>query len=210
MAEIEKTIVLLSGGLDSAVILADCVAREQEVRALTFNYGQTHQPEIAAAHYVAGHYEVPHEVVELDLGFLKTPLVGGDPTYVMTRTLEEIRNQRALSPAYVPNRNMLFLSYAGAYAEAHGAEAVVIGVNKDDHTGFPDCRPEFIHAMDETLQKVNGVWVIAPLMHKRKIEIARLAQVYGVPIELTRSCYSASPEPCGRCEACLLREDVLS
>jgi 7-cyano-7-deazaguanine synthase len=187
-----KSVVLLSGGLDSAV----CLALEDEpVEALTVDYGQRHVREIDSARQVAKHYNVPHTVIELD-----PVLFTGSGL-----TTEPVPNGVATQPdaTYVPARNTVFLALAAARAEVLGAERVVIGANADDSAGYPDCRADYILAMRDVLQQgtVGHVWVSAPLLYLTKAEIQVKADELGVPA-VTWSCYQGGQTPCGECGAC--------
>jgi 7-cyano-7-deazaguanine synthase len=209
----KPTVVLLSGGLDSATTLA--IAKEQgyEVFALSFRYGQRHEIEIGSAEKVAKSFGVrEHRVIEIDLrGF------GGS---ALTDAIEVPKNRGAdemasgIPVTYVPARNTIFLSYALAWAEVIGAHDIFIGVNALDYSGYPDCRPEFIAQFEElarvaTKAGVNGVHyrIHAPLIEMTKAQIIRKAAELGVRFSLTHSCYDPTPDgrACGECDSCLLR-----
>lgn len=217
------TVVLLSGGLDSATVAAECLHRGRQVLALTVDYGQRHRAEIAAALQVAQELGVQeHLVIPLDLS-----LFGGSAlTDLQTQVPKARSAQDSVEPSipvtYVPARNTVFLSLALALAEARGADEIAIGVNALDYSGYPDCRPEFIAAFQDmatlgTKAGVEGrpVRIVAPLQEMSKVEILRLAREWGVPIHATLSCYDPGPhaEPCGLCDSCRLRlqaEEALS
>lgn len=196
--------MLLSGGVDSATVLALAVRGGFEVHALSFRYGQRHQVELDAARRLAEHYDVAqHIVVDID-----PTLFGGA---VLTGGERRFGPEEA--PAtYVPARNTLFLSYAIAWAEALNARDIFLGPNADDAAGYPDCREPYIRAFERVAelgtQAGVGLTIHAPLVHRSKREVVDLARSLEVPLELTWSCYfpTASGEACGRCDACRLRK----
>ncbi len=210
-----RAVVLLSGGLDSAVVAALLRRDGWALHALTVDYGQRHRAELDAARAVAERVGVAeHLVLPLDL-----TAVGGsaltDPAVAVPRAADPLAPVGSgIPPTYVPARNLLFLSLAAGLAEARGAAAVAIGVNAVDYSGYPDCRPEFLDAFERVLRVgtragVEGrpLRVLAPLLQRSKAEILALAGALGVPVERTVSCYDPTPEgaPCGGCEACRLR-----
>ncbi|MGD9689570.1 MAG: 7-cyano-7-deazaguanine synthase QueC [Phycisphaerales bacterium] len=215
----ESRIVLLSGGLDSAVCLAIARARGHVCHALSVDYGQRHAHELAAAARVArAHGAATHRVVKLDLR-----AVGGS---ALTDHID-VPKDRAEAPGaadipvtYVPARNLTLLSIAAGLAEVTGAAAIVIGVNAVDYSGYPDCRPEFIEAFERcvalgTKAGVEGhpVRVETPLLRLSKAEIIREGVRLGVDFGLTHSCYDpiVSPggevRPCGHCDSCRIRRE---
>jgi 7-cyano-7-deazaguanine synthase len=204
----ERAVVLLSGGLDSTTCLA-IASQEHEIHALTFDYGSKHSREINAAKLIADSFEVKkHTIVN----------VGLDAIGSSSLTDENIPVDKSgkmadgIPASYVPARNVIFLSIGVALAESIGASKVYIGANSIDSSGYPDCRPEFIEAFQNVIEKgtkmgVEGhpVKVVAPLLRKSKTEIVQLGTQLGVPFELTWTCYAGCERACGRCEACLLR-----
>jgi 7-cyano-7-deazaguanine synthase len=214
-------VVLLSGGLDSATTLA--LAREEGMvcHALTLLYGQRHALEIECARRLASALgAVEHRVMEVDLrSFGGSSLVGGGaiPEGGSGRRISSVADVTQASPipsTYVPARNTIFLSLALAWAEVLGAEAIYIGVNAVDYSGYPDCRPEYVAAFQQlarlaTRAGVEGrpLEIRAPLIHLRKGEIVAEGQRLGVDFSLTSSCYDPAPDgtPCGRCDSCRLR-----
>ena len=206
-----RAVLLLSGGLDSYTAGAIARAEGDELYALTVRYGQVHAAEIDAARRVATALGVVKHL-ELDVPLSKfggSALVGDG----------EIPKDRALDSSdipstYVPARNTVFLSLAMAWAEVIGAEAIVIGVNALDYSGYPDCRPEYLHAFERvaalaTKAGVEGrpLRILAPLLELSKAQIIRRGLDLGVNYGLTWSCYDPSPggAPCGRCDSCILR-----
>jgi 7-cyano-7-deazaguanine synthase len=207
-------VVLLSGGIDSATVLA--VARQQgfAAAALTFQYGQRHAVEIDAARRVARALEVArHEIVELDLRQFGGSALTGDVAVPKDRAPEEMAH--GIPVTYVPARNTIFLAFALAWAEVLGANDIFIGVNALDYSGYPDCRPEYIAAFQTmadlaTRAGVEGgrrLRIHTPLIALTKRQIIETGTALGVDYALTSSCYDPSPAgaACGRCDACVLR-----
>ncbi len=203
--------VLLSGGMDSAVCLAVALADGCEVHALTVRYGQRHAVEVERARALAAHFGIPpqrHRVVDLGRAFAGSALVGEGEIPARARPAPPA----GIPPTYVPARNLVFLSLAAAHAEAVGAGAIYLGVNAIDYSGYPDCRPEFLEAFQRALDVGTKAGVEgraprlrAPLVHLSKAEIVRLGHRLGVPFHLTHSCYRGLVPACGTCDACLLR-----
>lgn len=206
-------IILLSGGLDSAVILALALQRGLKCHAITFDYNQRHYPEIKASQKIAAYYNVPQTLFKIaPETFQKTALVD-EQAIPQNRTLEEI--QKSIPRTYVPARNTLFLAYAMGQAEILNAHEIHYGANALDSQPYPDCRPEFIVAFQNLLnvatkQAVEGKapQLLTPLLYKSKNEILALANELKVPVELTWSCYDPTDKetPCGVCDACVLRK----
>lgn len=206
-----RAVVLVSGGLDSTTVLAMARARGYACYTLSFDYGQRHRAELVAAERVSRALgDVEHKVVTLNLDS-----IGGsaltDPDIAVPEEATE-----GIPVTYVPARNTVFLSIALGWAEVLGAEAIFIGVNAVDYSGYPDCRPEFVAAFETlanlaTRAGVEGgrLRVEAPLMHMSKAEIIREGLRLGVDYSLTVSCYQASEEglACGKCDACRLRRE---
>lgn len=209
----QKSIVLLSGGLDSSTIVADFLAKGIEVSAVAIDYGQNHRLELACAKRLAQHYDVKLDILEIPTFLTASSLLSGKDI-PKGRTLEEISNSGVPS-TFVPGRNLLFASMASAYAATRGVKYVALGVNKDDYTGYPDCRPAFIEAFQETLDnafpKESRVELITPLIEMTKVEIVRLAIRLQLPLNMTSSCYSPIEDrACQQCDACVLRAHAIS
>jgi 7-cyano-7-deazaguanine synthase len=209
-----KAVVLLSGGLDSTTTLALAKDAGFEVYALTFRYGQRHEQEVQAAQVVAARFDVAeHFIVEIDLRLFGGSALTGEIDLPKGRSPEEIG--RGIPVTYVPARNTIFLSFALAWAEVLGAGDIFIGVNVLDHSGYPDCRPEYMAAYERmanlaTKAGVEGhqrLKIHTPLIELTKAQIIRRGLELGVDYSLTSSCYDPGPrgEACGECDACLLR-----
>ena len=207
----KRAVVLVSGGLDSATVLAMAAADGWRCHALSVDYGQRHRAELAAAARVASALgAAEHRIVHVDLG-----VFGGsaltDPAIAVPRAPSQ-----GIPATYVPARNTIFLALALAHAEVVEADAIFTGANAVDYSGYPDCRPEFIAAFERlanlaTKRAVEGepIAIEAPLVRMSKAEIVRQGHALGVDFALTVSCYEADAEgrACGECDACRLRRE---
>ncbi len=214
-AKDRSAVVLLSGGLDSATVLA--LARQQGFRchALTVAYGQRHAVELQAARRVAQALgAVEHQLLPLDLRTFGGSALTADLEVPLDR--DEAQMSSSIPITYVPARNTIFLALALAYAETRGAFDLFVGVNAVDYSGYPDCRPEFLQAFETlanlaTKAGVEGgrFHVHAPLVQWSKAEIIRQGTALGVDYSLTHSCYAPSSEglACGRCDSCVIRRN---
>lgn len=204
------SVVLLSGGMDSATCLALAARDAPPVHALTVVYGQRHAREVASARALARRLGArSHAVVRLPVGELlrssltdrRRPLPAGGT------------DRRRIPSTYVPARNTLLLALALGYAESRRAGAIYLGVNAVDYSGYPDCRPEFLRAFARLARLATRVGVergaapriVAPLLRRSKADIVRLGERLRVPWALTWSCYAGGTRPCGRCDSCRLR-----
>ncbi|NOY63084.1 MAG: 7-cyano-7-deazaguanine synthase QueC [Gammaproteobacteria bacterium] len=206
-----RAVVLLSGGLDSATVLALAVEKGFQCYALSFNYQQRHQAELSAAQDVARHFAaIEHKVLQLDLGGM-----GGS---ALTDLSIPIPHQptEGIPVTYVPARNTVFLSLALAWAEVLEAQDLFIGVNAVDYSGYPDCRPAFIESFETmanlaTRAAVEGrrLTVHAPLIDLSKAQIIQAGLRLGVDYSMTVSCYEADEQgrACAECESCRLRAE---
>ena len=201
-------LVILSGGLDSTVCMA-LASDETGVAplALTFDYGQRHRVELDRAAGVAGHYRSEHLVVRLD-----TAAWGGSALTDPAIDIPKAGSGTGIPVTYVPARNSIFLAVALGVAEARSLDAVWIGVNAIDYSGYPDCRPEFIEAFRGVARtglkrgvEGNPVELRTPLIECTKEQIVHLGVEYGAPLAMTWSCYLGGDRPCGTCDACRLR-----
>ena len=203
--------MLLSGGLDSYTAAAAARRDGYELYALTVRYGQVHAREIDAARRVAQALGVMRHVeLDVDLATFGGSSLVGEGEIPQGRELDT----GAIPSTYVPARNTVFLSLALAWAEVTGAEAIVIGVNALDYSGYPDCRPAYLEAFERmaalaTKAGVQGhaLRVLAPLLHLSKADIVRLGIDLALDYGLTHSCYAPGVDgrPCGRCDSCRLR-----
>jgi 7-cyano-7-deazaguanine synthase len=206
-------VVLLSGGLDSATALALTRARGRTCHALSFRYGQRHQQELAAASRVAHALgAASHRIVDIDLAQFGGSALTADIAVPKGRSQAEIGE--GIPITYVPARNTLFVAYALAAAEVWQAVEIVLGVNVLDASGYPDCRPEWVAAMQEVMRlgtragaTGRPIRLVAPLIAMTKSEIIRRGVALGVDYGLTHSCYDPAPDgaACGACDACILR-----
>jgi 7-cyano-7-deazaguanine synthase len=205
----KKAVVLVSGGLDSATVLAMAKSQGYDCYALSFDYGQRHSTELTAAKRVAQELgAVEHKVILLDMRAIGGSALTDDAIHVPTTPTEGI-------PAtYVPARNTVFLAYALGWAEVLQAQHIFIGVNAVDYSGYPDCRPEYIAAFQAmanlaTKAGVEGqtITIHTPLIHLSKAEIIRAGVELGVDYGKTISCYNPDSEgrACGECDSCRLR-----
>ncbi len=209
-----RAVILLSGGLDSATLLAIARRDGYESFALTFRYGQRHGHETDAAGRLAEQFGVSeHWVSEIDTRLLRGSALTGQTDVPQDRTLEQIES--GIPTTYVPARNTVFLAFALAWAETLGAADIFIGVNAVDYSGYPDCRPRFIDAFQSLIAVATKAGVEgsgaptirAPLLDLTKAQIIELGVGLGVDYSLTHSCYAPNEAgaACGRCDACLLR-----
>lgn len=204
-------ISLLSGGLDSSVATAVAISEGYEVIALSFNYGQRHVRELEAARRIANllnareHFEVK----------LSLDAWGGSAlTDARIAVPTSGTSSNVIPTTYVPARNTIFLSVALSIAEARQAEAIFLGINEVDYSGYPDCREAYLEAFQHLADLATkagvegrGVRLRAPLLHLSKVEIVRLGLSLGVPILETYSCYQGG-DPCGLCDACRIRDSA--
>jgi 7-cyano-7-deazaguanine synthase len=205
-----KAVVLLSGGMDSATCLAMARAEGLDCYALSFDYGQRHTAELDAASAVARAFDVSaHRVLRMDLG-----AIGGSALTDERIDVPETAGD-SIPVTYVPARNTVFLSFALGWAEVLDADAIYVGVNAVDYSGYPDCRPEYLAAFQRladlaTKRAIEGksIGIVAPLIKMTKGEIVRRGSELGVDFGLTVSCYQAEEDggACGVCDACRLRK----
>ena len=205
----KKAVVLLSGGLDSATILAQAKAAGFACYSMSFDYGQRHRAELQAAERVAQQMGVvEHKVIGLNLNG-----IGGSALTDSSIAVPEAPTE-GIPVTYVPARNTLFLSLALGWAEVLGAHDIFIGVNAVDYSGYPDCRPEFIEAFERVANLATregvegrGFRIQAPLQNLSKAQIVQIGVQHGVDYGLTVSCYQADDDgrACGKCDSCRLR-----
>ena len=203
-----KAIVLLSGGLDSTVTLAHSLRKGNETVALSFRYGQRHVRELDSAKTVADHYGIEHKIVDMDISSFRSSLT--DISKELGKDRENIGSD--IPDTYVPARNMIMLSVAAGLCESVDAEAIYIGANSVDYSGYPDCRKEFFDSFEQTISKGtkagaegHPIRIEAPILNMTKFEIVRYGKELNAPLHLTWSCYSGGAKACGHCDSCLLR-----
>ena len=206
----KRAVILLSGGLDSATVLAIAKDQGRECHALSITYGQRHAVELEAARRVAAALGVDEHVIHaLDLRVFGASALTGD-----IDVPKDAVDAPGIPVTYVPARNTIFLALALGYAEARDAQEIWIGVNAVDYSGYPDCRPDFIEAFQHVIRTGtrSGVEhgesiIVAPLQNLTKAEIIRRGVELGVDYSLTHSCYDPAPDgrACGHCDSCLLR-----
>jgi 7-cyano-7-deazaguanine synthase len=209
-----RTIVLLSGGLDSATVLAMCRAAGKECHGLSFRYGQRHEVELVAAVRVARSLgAASHRVAAIDSACLAGSALTGQGEVPKGRG--EVEIGQGIPATYVPARNTLFVAHAIALAESIAADEIALGINAVDYSGYPDCRPEWLAAMQEVARLGTRIGVagqpvrlLAPLVGMSKAAIIRQGSALGVDYGLTLSCYDPDADglACGACDACWLRK----
>ena len=214
----QNAVVLLSGGLDSVTCLYWAKANYANVTAVSFNYGQRHNSELNAAKKIAATAQVNHRIIDIDLAQLGgSALTDASLVVPDAKQTDFSDNQHndSIPITYVPARNTIFLSYALALAEVTQSNAIVIGVNAVDYSGYPDCRPEYIEAFEKMANLAtkagvmgNHLHIATPLLHLSKAEIIKLGVSLGIDYALTVSCYRADSEgrACGHCDSCYLRQ----
>lgn len=212
MQTMKCAVVLLSGGLDSTVTLG--LAREEgyELYPLSFNYGQRHSRELEGARKIAKYYSVKeHEILNIDLAQIGgSALTDKGIKIPENRLIEKIGEDIPIT--YVPARNTIFLAFAMAYAEVIEADAVFIGANALDYSGYPDCRPAYFEAVQKVVElgtkrgaDGNTIQIKYPLVNMTKAEIVKEGARLKVPFHLTWSCYKGGDSACGKCDSCILR-----
>jgi len=199
----KKGVILLSGGIDSAVTLYLAKKKGYELTALIFDYNQRHRKEIGYAEEIAKLNKIRSRIVKLNLGWAKSSL---------TDKLIQLplnRNVKSKVPStYVSGRNIIFLSCAFSLAESIGAKAVFIGAHIQDYPGYPDCRPEFLYNFQRAVNlgmEESRIKISAPLIDKGKKEIVQIGLELNVPFKHTWSCYKGSKYPCLECDSCRFR-----
>jgi 7-cyano-7-deazaguanine synthase len=210
----KKGIILLSGGLDSATVAAIAVKEGFRLSAITFFYSQRHEVEISFAEKLVKYFNMENHVkISIPSEIFKTAL-NADSGIEVPKSREIIEN--VIPVTYVPARNIIFLSYALAYAESTDAEDIFIGANAVDYSGYPDCRPEFFQAFKRMADigtkagvEGRGFTIHTPLLHLKKHEIIKTGIELGVDYSLTHSCYDPDSRglSCGECDSCIIRKN---
>ncbi|OGR42732.1 MAG: 7-cyano-7-deazaguanine synthase QueC [Elusimicrobia bacterium GWA2_61_42] len=208
----KKAVVLFSGGLDSTTALCWALAKGYDCLAVSFDYGQRHGRENAAARAIARRLKVRLYEIKLAFPWFASCSLVNKKMKLPDVAAAGIGAKGAIPSTYVPGRNLVFASAGFSLADAEGAAAVVLGPNVVDYSGYPDCRPEFYRALEKaaaygTRSGAGGrkIKLLTPLIKLSKAGIARLGVKLGAPLELTWSCYRGGRLPCGRCDSCKLR-----
>ncbi|MGD9014965.1 MAG: 7-cyano-7-deazaguanine synthase QueC [Candidatus Omnitrophota bacterium] len=207
----KKAIVLLSGGLDSAVTLYLAKSEGFDCRCLIFDYGQRHKREIDSAKRIAKTASCSYKILRIKLPEQGSSLLD-KKAFIIQQAGRQRTKQVDIPSTYVPGRNIIFLSFALSFAEVIGAKAIFIGAHIQDYSGYPDCRKDFFQAFSRVINRgtssgVKGekIKISTPLISKRKSEIIKLGIRLKVPFKLTWSCYKGGSKPCGRCDSCYFR-----
>jgi len=209
---VKKAVCLLSGGLDSCVVSFIAAEKGFDIYALSLNYGQLHKKEVTCTKKIVEAVGAKKHII-LDVDFNKiadSSLLNTSQDSIDNHDLKDVG--RDIPSTYVPARNTVFLSLALAYAETIDADAIYLGINAVDFSGYPDCRPNYIKAYQKmanlaTKRGIEGnpIGVEAPLLHLTKSEITKTGQNLKVPFENTWSCYRGKNKACGHCDSCVLR-----
>lgn len=199
-----KAVILLSGGLDSATALYFAKKQGYRLTALIFSYHQRHKKEVESAKKIAALNKVAYHVIKISLGWTHSSLTDTKKGVPLNRNLAI----HEIPSTYVAARNIVFLSYAFSLAESIGAKKVFIGAHIQDYSGYPDCRPQFLKAFEKAANagmKQGDIKIEAPLINKSKKEIIQLGLKLGVPFQHTWSCYQGGSSPCKKCDSCRFR-----
>ncbi len=211
----KRAVVLLSGGLDSAVVLFYAKSKGYDCLCLNFDYGQRHNIEIRMAEKLARSAGAEFSTVRIGLPWGGSSLLEGGGILPVNRTADRIKKD-GIPSTYVPGRNTIFLSLAASYAEAAGTDTIFVGAHIEDSSGYPDCSPRYINAMRKavsvgTKRGLEGrLDIEAPLIKMSKKDIIALGHKLKVPFEHTWSCYAGGESPCGECDSCVLRRKGFS
>ena len=203
-----KAVVLLSGGLDSTTALYWALEKGYQPVCLSVQYGQRHARELRAARAVARRARVPLHELQVPLPWLEGSSLTNRSLRLPDVPLARI-GRGGVPSTYVPGRNTIFLALAASLADAAGADAIVIGANALDYSGYPDCRGPYLRAFEKAARqgtRRTRLRVLAPLLKLTKAGIWKLGRKVGAPLELTWSCYAGGERPCGRCDSCKLRQ----
>ena len=205
-----KAVILLSGGLDSTTCMAVAKDRGYELYPISFNYHQRNKIELESAKEIAKFFGAKrHLIIDTNMNSIGGSALTDENIAVPNGDVDRDN----VPVTYVPSRNLIFLSYALGYAEVVGAEAIFIGVNAIDYSGYPDCRPQFIQKFQElanyackaTAVDNKKIRILTPLQKLSKKEIIQLGKKLNAPYHLTRSCYNGRERACGVCDSCKLR-----
>jgi len=202
----KKTLVILSGGMDSATCLYIAKVLGSDVSAISFSYGQKHYIEVNFAKILTSNLRINHEVVKIDIASHFKTALGKDSHEIIPSTPTEGQ----VPATYVPFRNTIMLSIAAGYAESWGFDRIFYGANIIDYSGYPDCRPEYIKDLNTLIKTASPnktITIEAPILYLTKADVVKLGSVLGVPWEYTWSCYRGSTTgvPCKACPSCFYR-----
>ncbi|MFM9167536.1 MAG: 7-cyano-7-deazaguanine synthase QueC [Verrucomicrobiota bacterium] len=202
-----RTALIYSGGVDSTVLLAHLLAEGREVHCLSVDYGQRHRRELEAARAICAHYGVDHRLADLRA---LAPLFGSNALTGGVKVPEGHYEEESMKATVVPNRNMLLISVATAWAVSLKAESVAYGAHGGDHAIYPDCRPEFAEALDRAVRLADWheVRLERPFVKMDKAAIVRRGAELDVPFSLTWSCYVGGERHCGKCGTCVERKEA--
>lgn len=209
----KKAVVLMSGGLDSSTVAAIALKEGYEVIGLSFRYGQRHAKELEIAQKIGKILGISeHFITDINLA----QWGGSSLTDLSLNLPKDGVKPNEIPSTYVPGRNTVFIAIALSLAEAKNAEAIYLGINAVDYSGYPDCRPEYLQAYQNLANLSSKIGIegktpqlIAPLIHDSKVSIVKKAIALNVPIDLTWSCYQGGEEPCGLCDSCRIRDEAL-
>ncbi len=200
-----KIIHILSGGLDSTVLLYKLIEEGHKIKCLSFDYGQRHKKELQMAIKTCKKLNIEHKIV--DITSINELLQGSSLTSLNIEIPEGHYQEEGMRNTVVPNRNMIFASLAIGYAVSLDYDAFSLGVHKGDHHIYPDCRPIFIHRLEEVLRVANyePIMIITPFLNMNKKEIVKEGIKLNVDFSLTWTCYKGEDNPCGKCGSCIER-----
>jgi 7-cyano-7-deazaguanine synthase len=206
----EKAVVVYSGGMDSFTVLHRAIRDGFDVYALSFNYGQRHSKELRYAKFVCEELGVSHRIT--DITAINQLLQGSSLTSSDIEIAEGHYADENMKTTVVPNRNMILLSLAVGYAVSLSAKKVFYGAHSGDHTIYPDCRPEFVQAMNSVTQIANfePVEIVSPFLDDDKTEILRYGLALGLDYAKTWTCYNGREEACGKCGSCVERLEAFA
>ncbi len=213
--KVNKAVILMSGGIDSSTTAAKAIRDGYDVHAITFSYGQKHRIEIEFANRILKFLKIKnHIIIEIPSDVFSSSALSSKSNIDIPKN-RDISTLNEIPVTYVPARNILFLSYALAYAETIGSSDIFIGANSVDYSGYPDCRPEFLKAFEDmanigTKTGIEGdaFTIHAPLISLKKSEIIKLGAGLELDYSLTHSCYDPYEDglSCGRCDSCIIRK----
>lgn len=205
-----KIIAVMSGGMDSATMVSKFLSEKNEVKAISFDYGQRHKLELKKAAALCKKLNIPHKIV--DISFIKDLVSNSALTSDNIEVPEGHYAAENMKLTVVPNRNMIMASIAIGYAVNEDFDAIALGVHSGDHAIYPDCRPDFIYALKDIAKIANfkSIAVLAPFLNIDKGDIAKIGKTLGVDYSSTLTCYAGKETPCEKCGACVERAEAFS